>query len=405
MLLRCLFLILLMIVPNLSFRVGGQNAKALIKKRKKIEQDITATQALLKDIRKNKASKLDEYQTIKTEIEQRTDLINTISAEIDSNAQQTILTEKEIQTLEARLERYKADYGNMLRHAYQHRNANKRLLFVFSATNFNNAMRRWQYFVRYDRQRKNKIQQIATIQDKLAQKVRSLATQRAQKQTLLQENQEQQQELAATLAAQAELLEKLKAEEADIQADLAEKEAAKAQLTDAIDQAIRADIQQKQSNSRKRSSNASASPKRNASDKKIERAFRKAKGKLPMPVVGVVTSKYGTRKHPTLKRVTVKNDGIDIKTYANSPVKCIFEGEVMNIFTIPGAQNAVMVRHGSFYSVYSNLAKVSVQKGQKIQQGAVIGRVGISTKTRQPSLHIEIWKNSQHLNPLHWLKK
>jgi septal ring factor EnvC (AmiA/AmiB activator) len=291
----------------------------------------------------------------------------------------------------------------MMRHAYRHRNANKRALFVLSANNFNDAMRRWRYFVRYDEQRKRQITLVGKTQESLNQKIVILQATKDSKQELLVENEQQNEERSKALENQEKLLDKLKEKEADIQADLTEKEAAKARLTDAIDRAIRADLRKAQATARK--SNKGKPRKLSASDKKISTAFRKAKRKLPMPVKGVITGKYGTQKHPTLKRITIKNNGIDIKTYKNSKVKAVFRGEVINVFAIPGAQNAVMIRHGNYYSVYSNLRQVTVSKGQKIKQGQVVGIVGVSAKTNQSELHLEIWKDSKHLNPSAWLKK
>ncbi len=264
-------------------------------------------------------------------------------------------------------------------------------------------MRRWRYFVRYDQQRKKQISLVGNTQESLNQKVVVLQATRDSKKELLQENELQNEERTQALEKQEKLLKKLKAKEADVKEDLDKKEAAKALLTDAIDKAIREDLRKSQAASR--SNTKGAKRKLTSSEKKVSSAFRKAKGKLPRPVNGVITGKYGKQKHPTLKRVIIKNNGIDIKTYANSKVKAIFKGEVINVFAIPGAQNAIMIRHGDYYSVYSNLKEVKVEKGQTIKQDQVIGIVGVSAKTNQSELHLEIWKDSKHLNPLRWLKK
>ena len=79
-------------------------------------------------------------------------------------------------------------------------------------------------------------------------------------------------------------------------------------------------------------------------------------------------------------------------------------GQVVNIFSIPGSQEAIMVKHGGYYTVYSNLKSVKVSKGQKIKKNNVIGIVGIDPKTKQSSLHFEVWKGNQHQNPAKWLK-
>jgi septal ring factor EnvC (AmiA/AmiB activator) len=395
--------LMLLVIIAFSVSLSGQMKKDLENRRKKLAKDIKETQTLLKSIQKNKSSTLDEYQTIKAEVGKRTELISTIKKEIEDAELQITNTQDSISTLKSNLKRYKGDYASMMRHAYRHRNANKRLLFILSASGFNDAMRRWQYFVRYDFQRKKQITLVGETQNKLNHNIVGLQKTKENKETLLVENEAQQDELTKTLATQEQLLKQLKSKEASIKEDLETKNVAKARLTDAIDEAIRMSMKRSATSARNREKGVST--KMTKTEKQLSNAFKKAKGKLPMPVKGVITGKYGTQKHPTLKKVTIKNNGIDIKTYRNSKVKAVFEGTVTNVFSIPGSQNAVMIRHGNYFTVYSNLSQVLVKKGQKINQHQTIGQVGTSTKTNQPELHLEIWKDSKRLNPKYWLKR
>ncbi len=400
---QILHFLFISVILTAAFAMSGQMQKDLENRRKKLVKDIKETQNLLKTIQKNKASTLDEYQTIKAEINKRTELINTIKAEIDATENNINYTQDTVDLLKEDLTRYKGDYSEMIRHAYRHRNANKRALFIFSATNFNDAMRRWQYFVRYDQQRKKQIILVGETQQTLNGKLLELRKTSEGKKVLLTENEEQQSELKTTFKKQEKLLAELKTKETSLQKDLETKKIAKGRLSDAIDNAIRKDMKRSQSSSRNREKGVVTAL--NSTDKKVAKAFRKAKGKLPQPVKGVITGKYGLQPHPTLKRLKIKNNGIDIKTYKNAKVKAIFGGEVVNVFSIPGSQDAVMIRHGNYYTVYSNLSQVLVKKGQKVNQHEVIATVGVSIKTHQPELHLEVWKDSKHLNPQSWLKK
>ena len=396
------FGVLFLILGSCFVSSFGGLRSDLMNRRKKLVREIKEVKALLSDTKKEKTATLDEYKTLKTQIEKREELIATIKAEmamIDSNL---VHSQDTIEFLRKDLERYKGDYGNMMRHAYRHRNANKRLLFVLSATNFNNAMRRWQYFVRYDQQRKDQIVLVGETQTNLNKKIASLSTKREEQKKLLVENEEQQAELNGELKEVDKLLKQLKEKESEILADLKTKNTAKAKLTDAIDKAIRED-QQKTKNKAQLHSKA-AQKKLSPADKKKAKAFANNKGKLPMPVKGVITGKYGLQQHPTLKKVKIKNNGVDIKTRPNSEVRTVFNGEVVNIFSIPGSQEAVMVKHGNYYTVYSNLKSVKVRKGQKIKKNHILGVVGIDTKTKQSSLHFEVWKGNQHQNPSKWLR-
>lgn len=396
-------ILMLLAIIAFSVSLSGQMKKDLENRRKKLAEDIKETQTLLKSIQKNKSSTLDEYQTIKAEVGKRTELINTIKKEIEDAELQITNTQDSISALKSNLTRYKGDYASMMRHAYRHRNANKRLLFILSSSGFNDAMRRWQYFVRYDFQRKKQITLVGETQNKLNHNIVGLQKTKENKETLLVENEAQQAELTKTLGTQEKLLKQLKSKEASIKGDLEAKNIAKARLTDAIDEAIRMNMKYSAASSRNREKGVSTPMTK--TEKQLSNAFKKEKGKLPMPVKGVITGKYGTQKHPTLKKVTIKNNGIDIKTYRNSKVKAIFDGTVTNVFSIPGSQNAVMIRHGNYFTVYSNLSQILVKKGQKINQHQTIGQVGTSAKTNQPELHLEIWQDSKRLNPLYWLKR
>ncbi len=394
--------LLSLLIGVIVFSANGQSKKELINKRKKLIKEIKETQALLKDIRKNKASTLDEYQTLKAGIDKQTELISTIKSEIKETELNITHTQDTIELYKANLKRFQGDYANMMRHAYRHRNANKRALFVLSAVSFNDAMRRWQYFKRYDQQRKKQIQLVGQTQKKLNKKIVNLQKTHDNKKTLLVENETQQEGLKQNLAKQKKLLTQLKSKESSTVSNLENKRVDKALLTDEIDRTIRTEMGNSQANSRNRKKGAPR--KLSPIDAKKATSFRKAKGKMPRPVKGVITGRYGTYNHPTLKRVTIKNNGIDIKTYSNSAVKAIYAGQVVNVFTIPGSKKAVMVRHGNYYSVYSNLSSVKVKKGHKIKQSQTLGIVGVNAKTNQPELHLEIWKNDQHLNPTRWIK-
>lgn len=381
----------------------GSLRSDLMNRRKKLIREIKEAKALLSDTKKEKTATLDEYKILKAQIGKREELIATIKAEMAMIDSSLVHSQDTIELFRKDLDRYKGDYGNMMRHAYRHRNANKRLLFVLSATNFNNAMRRWQYFVRYDQQRKDQIILVGETQNNLNKKIGILATKRNEQNKLLKENEEQQTELNDELKEVDKLLKKLKEKESEILSDLEAKKVAKARLTDAIDNAIRQDQEKAKAAARKH--NTAKSPKKlSTADKKKAKAFANNKGKLPMPVKGVITGKYGLQQHPTLKKVKIKNNGIDIKTRSNSEVKTIFDGEVVNVFSIPGSQEAVMVKHGSYYTVYSNLKNVKVRKGQKIKKSQIIGIVGVDQKTKQSSLHFEVWKGNQHQNPTKWLR-
>jgi murein DD-endopeptidase MepM/ murein hydrolase activator NlpD len=125
--------------------------------------------------------------------------------------------------------------------------------------------------------------------------------------------------------------------------------------------------------------------------KELNADFEKNKGKLPWPVEkGVITSRYGKQPHPVLPGIVIENNGIDITTEKGAGVRAVFRGEVSSVIVIPGAGKAVIVSHGAYRTVYSNLRDVSVVKGQKVETKQVVGTV--LTDDNGSVAHIEIWK-------------
>ena len=131
--------------------------------------------------------------------------------------------------------------------------------------------------------------------------------------------------------------------------------------------------------------------------------FAKNKGKLPWPVEqGFVSEKFGVNVHPVFKQVKLSNDGITITTSKNANVRSVFGGVVTEIMFIPGYNNVVIIRHGSYLTVYSNLVEVSVKKGDNVKTKQVIGKLSANEKSNS-TLNFQVWKDKDKLNPQLWL--
>ncbi len=139
-------------------------------------------------------------------------------------------------------------------------------------------------------------------------------------------------------------------------------------------------------------------------EKQLSKDFINNLGKLPWPVTkGFIVSKFGKHEHESLKNVYTNNNGIDIKTEAGTDVRAVFSGTVVNSFYLPATQNSVIVKHGEYFSVYSNLKSVSVKAGEKIATKQSIGLA--YTQDDLTKVHLEIWKGMEKTNPELWLSK
>ncbi|RYD70266.1 MAG: peptidase M23, partial [Sphingobacteriales bacterium] len=137
---------------------------------------------------------------------------------------------------------------------------------------------------------------------------------------------------------------------------------------------------------------------------KLSSEFAGNRSKLPWPVErGFITERFGRHEHPTIPDVVVNNSGIKIRTEKGGKARCIFGGEVTNIIRIPGANKAVIVKHGNYFTVYSNLSEVFVHAGDKISVKENIGSIAENIMNGETEMELQIWKNEEKLNPESWI--
>jgi len=134
--------------------------------------------------------------------------------------------------------------------------------------------------------------------------------------------------------------------------------------------------------------------------------FNGSRGQLPWPVAsGVITSYFGKQAHPTLKKIQITNNGIDIQTQQNATVKAVFQGEVVGTQFIPGHHYMVILRHGNYYTVYSNLENILVKRGETVNMQQALGQVAIDGKSGKSEVHFEVWRDKVRLNPTDWVRR
>ncbi|MFC2080662.1 murein hydrolase activator EnvC family protein [Bacteroidota bacterium] len=141
-------------------------------------------------------------------------------------------------------------------------------------------------------------------------------------------------------------------------------------------------------------------------EKLISNNFQGNMGKLPWPVErGLIVGKFGVHPHPVLKQITIDNDGVDIATIRGAEARALFEGEVTKVVAILGANYTVIVRHGTFLTVYQNLIDLKVKQGDKVEVKQVLGTVYTDEEEKSTWIHIQIWKEREIQNPEDWISK
>jgi len=195
------------------------------------------------------------------------------------------------------------------------------------------------------------------------------------------------------------ILSKLKKKEKQLRQDIAAKKRAKAELTALVEGAIAEELPGLPS-----SSGTSEYPT-TPTDTQLANNFRKSKGKLPWPVEsGFISSEYGWQNHAVFTQLEIFNDGIDIRTPQNAEVKSVFKGTVINVFFVPGNQNAIMVKHGDYFTVYSNVREAYVTRGDQVDTGQTLGLAGTEATSGDSEIHFEVWRKKDRQNPMVWIK-
>ncbi|MEG1634042.1 MAG: peptidoglycan DD-metalloendopeptidase family protein [Rikenellaceae bacterium] len=357
----------------------------------KAEQEIERSKKMLFANKDEQKNGLTQLQLIRSNIKNRKLIVANLDKQVSITKKNISGNNKTIAKLSDELVNLKKDYAVSIKNGYKDYKQNNYLLFIFSAATFYDMHLRSKYLERVASLAQVKSQNIANSQKQIGQKNETLKEQQAEIKKLLASRNKELASLAADEAHSNKILSSLKSQEDNINSTIKQKNQQISKLQDKIQKIIEEEALRQQGKS---TANKEI-------DLKLSNNFADNKGKFPAPVLGVVTSGFGMQPHPTQKNVKVKNNGINITTSQNT-VKSIFEGEVVKIFFFQGLNSSIMVRHGNYISVYSNLTDVDVKVGDTIKTGQKLG--SMTKGDTDLVFHFELWKETTPLDPEQWLK-
>ncbi len=386
---------ILLLIQSFCF---AQSISDLQKKKLDAGQEIEYTTQLLNETQKSEKYSLGQLRLLNRKIEQRNTIISSISDEIA--IYETFIADniQAIEMLKNDIEQMKAEYAKIMQHAYKNKYVGDELLFLLSSDNVNQAYRRLLYFRRYTEFRQNQAKTIETVQDVLKQNIEKLEQQKATKQQLIEQTQIEKHQLSQEQGQKNNELQKLKIQKRSLQQRLQEQR----KLEQILEREIQHIIEEE---ARKKWASGGSGFALTPEQKLTEDNFEQNKGRLPWPVNrGVILEHFGVHQHPVLTNIQVQNNGVNIATETGSKVRTIFNGEVSRVFAISGGNTAVIIRHGKYLSVYSNLREVVVKKGDKVSTKQIIGTVYTDYDDGNKSiLKFQIWKESTKLDPELWI--
>ncbi|MBR4560581.1 MAG: peptidoglycan DD-metalloendopeptidase family protein [Bacteroidales bacterium] len=408
--------------PSFGQKTKGKSKQQLQSEITSLQKEISTANQLLKKTTKDKEMTLNEVSILNKKIKQREKLIKAYNEQIAVLDEEINAGQSNIKTLNSNLNKLQKEYAKMIVFANKNRNNYNLLGFVFASKDFNQAFRRLRYIREFTDARKIKMNQIANTEREISNAVEASQQAREEQAAMLKDEKAQQEELKKEKEELNSQVANLKKKEGSIQQDIKNKQQQAQKLQKAIDDIIAEEIRKANEEAeRKRREEAAKNksqgkttapaPKEKGmaltpAEKTLSTNFVNNKGKLPWPVErGVISSSYGKHTSVVSDKVTVTNNGIDIATTEGAKARAVFEGEVASVTKLTGANTVVILRHGEYFTVYSNLENVTVKRGDKVNTKQNLGSVHTNKTENKTELHFELLKEQNRQDPAIWLSK
>lgn len=433
---QLLGLLLVCLLCVQGFAQSTRKIRELEKRHAELQKQISASETLLQSTKKDVKSQLNNLALLSGQINERKKYIETIEKDVKVIQAEVDRLQLELKALQRELADKKKKYEQSVKYMYRNKSIQEKLMFIFSADNLSQMYRRLRYVREYaDYQRLQGIQ-VERKQKQVAEKQQILLASKNAKEEMLKQGETERLKLEEQEKERKTLLASLQKKQRSIQSEISAKRRSANKLNAQIDRLIAIEIE----NARKRAEEEArrkAEAKRKAEaaeekktvagdsksgtvktapskmneykidseDRRLSSIFTQNKGRLPVPITGpyVIVGHFGQYQVKGLRNVRLDNKGIDIKGKDGAQARAIFDGEVSAIFQYNGLSN-VLIRHGSYISVYCNLSSVLVKKGSVLKARDIIGPVN-TDKDGNTVLHFQLRKETEKLNPELWLHR
>ena len=391
------FILTFIFVIFATFSSQAQNKQSLEKSKKKLEGKIAYTKKLLHETKNQKKASLNDLSLLNSQIRNRKELVVVYTREIKQADIEISDIKTEILGLRKELKNLKKEYGDLIYQSYKSRSKTDQWMFVFASDDFYQAYRRIKYLQEVSEYRREKADLIIAKQEKLKERISALEILKNNRLQLLTAKEAEADALLNDKSEKQKKVNSILKKEKELNRQLAQQRKEWRKLNDAIKKIIAAKMKK----------NNSGKPGRlplTPEEKKLSATFVANKGKLPWPSArGQITSRFGPHPHPTL-HVTVDNKGVDIRCEKGAMARAVFTGKVVSIIPLP-KYTAVLIQHGNYFTVYSNLVEVYVSEGEMVKTKQQIGLVGTDKDNGETILHFELWSSSTNApqNPEKWI--
>ncbi|MDG1393587.1 MAG: peptidoglycan DD-metalloendopeptidase family protein [Flavobacteriaceae bacterium] len=395
-------ILLLMLMLHISSFSQSKKQQELEERRRELQREIKQIGSLLFEGKKEQKSVISVVEDLNFKIQVRKNLIgitnqqtNLLTREINSN-------QTKISKLRIKLKALKADYAKMIVKSYKSRADQSKLMFLLSSTNFQQAYKRLQYIKQYANYQKLQAELIKIETTKMQQLNSALVIQKKNKQALIDANKTAKSILDKERVQQESLIKEIKNNLSQFTTQIKTKQRESNKIDKEIKKIIQAAIAASNKKAGKSTTRKvfSLTPEQ----KVLAANFTSNKGKLPWPVTkGVVKLRYGNNPSPIDPSLTIKSNGVRIATSKGGQVRAVFEGVVQGIMTPKNGNNTIMIRHGNYITIYKNLSKFYVNKGDTVTTKQAIGEVITNKASGESILSFGIYKDSSTQDPSTWI--
>lgn len=416
-----------------SMAQSTRKIRKLERQHAELQKQISQSESLLQSTKKDVKSQLSNLTLLSGQIDERKKYIATIENDVNVIQREVGRLQVELNTLKKELADKKDNYEQSVKYLYHNRSIQEKLMFIFSADNLNQMYRRMRYVRQYADYQRMQGLEVERKQRQVRDKQKVLVASREAKRKLLEAGQAEKVKLEAQEKERKGLLASLQKKQRTIQGEINQKRRSADKLNAQIDKLIAIEIEKARKRAEeearrkataengrnKKEGTNSKTPakgqnipsskmaefKVGSEDRRLSGVFEQNKGKLPIPITGayMIVGHYGQYQVDGLRNVRLDNKGVDIRGKQGAQARAIFNGEVSAIFQYNGLSN-VLIRHGSYISVYCNLQSVLVRKGSKVNTRDVIGQVH-TDKEGNTILHFQLRKETTKLNPEIWLQR
>jgi septal ring factor EnvC (AmiA/AmiB activator) len=410
-----------------SLDASAQTKEELEKRRREIQQEIASLQKAQSEVSKNRKVSLSELKLLERKLKSRYAVIDNLNDEVKLIDNTIFSNNREIYRLQKQLDTLKQQYAKTIEYAYKNRSNYDMLNFIFTATSFNDAVKRATYLKSYRKYRHEQVDNINRTQKEMSDRIAMLTDNKQEKSKVIEEQQEQKELLESEKKEKNQFVSQLKAREKEIEKEMAVKRKVERSLQNSIAAIIKREIESAKRKAEEEARKASAanitapvvksgtasvsaepSRKSNVLENtpevtKVSVGFENNRGNLPWPVdKATITSSFGRQKIEGTN-VIEDNGGVTIQTESGSSVKAVFEGVVTTIYDVAGSQT-VTIKHGKYFTTYFNMSSVNVSKGAKVSMGQVIGKAG-ENFDGDGEIVFMVNEELKFVNPELWLKR